>query len=67
MNVITHEPVMIEEAIRLLNIRKNFLYIDATFGMGGFTKKILESNDCNVISIDRDPDVKKYSSELSYY
>ena len=64
MNVITHEPVMIEEAIRLLNIRKNFLYIDATFGMGGFTKKILESNDCNVISIDRDPDVKKYSSEL---
>ena len=35
--------------------------------MGGFTKKILESNDCNVISIDRDPDVKKYSSELKKF
>ena len=43
MNTITHEPVMIEEAIEALNIRKNFLYVDATFGLGGYAKKILKT------------------------
>ena len=32
MKIITHKPVMIKEAIEALNIRKNFIYIDATFG-----------------------------------
>ena len=64
MNVITHNPVMIKEAIEYLNIRNNYLYIDATFGLGGYTKEILKKNDCTVIAIDRDPDVKKYSKFL---
>ena len=44
MKIITHKPVMIKEAIDALNVRKNYLYIDATFGLGGFSKKILEAH-----------------------
>ena len=64
MNEITHEPVMIDEALKALNIRKDFLYIDATFGLGGYTKKILETKDCKVMAIDRDPDVEKFSKTV---
>ena len=67
MNIITHEPVMIEEAIKSLNIRKNFVYVDATFGLGGYSKKILKTKDCSVIAIDRDPDVEKFSKELNKF
>ena len=67
MNAITHEPVMLEEALNALNIRKNFLYIDATFGLGGYTKKILETEECNLIAIDRDPDVKKFSEAVKKF
>jgi 16S rRNA (cytosine1402-N4)-methyltransferase len=30
------------------------VYVDGTFGAGGYTKAILEAADCRVISIDRD-------------
>ena len=42
MNLITHEPVLLNEAIQSLNIRKNLVYVDATFGLGGYTKEILK-------------------------
>ncbi len=61
MKSIIHKPVMIEEALKALNIRKNFIYVDATFGLGGYTKKILKDYSCKVIAIDRDPDVERYS------
>ena len=64
MKSITHKPVMLEEAIEALNIRKNFIYVDATFGLGGYTKKILKDYSCSVIAIDRDPDVERFSKLL---
>jgi len=64
MKIITHKPVMIKEAIDALNVRKNYLYIDATFGLGGFSKKILEAQNCSLLAIDRDPDVEKFSKSL---
>jgi len=64
MKSIIHEPVMLEEAIKALNIRKNFIYVDATFGLGGYTKKILKDYSCSVIAIDRDPDVERFSKLL---
>ena len=64
MNVVTHQPVMIKEAMKALNIRKDYLYVDATFGLGGYSKKILKTEDCQVIAIDRDPDVEKYTKIL---
>ena len=42
MNLITHNPVLLNEAIEFLNIRKNLVYVDATFGLGGYTKEIFK-------------------------
>ena len=64
MDLITHTPVLLKEAMQSLNIRDELLYIDATFGLGGYTKEILKRNNCKVIALDRDPDVEKFSVVL---
>jgi len=53
-----HTPVMLNQAIKGLNVVKNGNYIDATFGFGGHSKKILESLDSNgkLFGIDKDLD-----------
>lgn len=52
-----HIPVMLDEVIKYLNPQDNEVYVDATFGNGGYTTAILETADCKVIAIDRDPTV----------
>ena len=37
-----HEPVMLNKSIDALNVTHNGIYVDATFGGGGHSKKILE-------------------------
>ena len=54
-------PVLLNEVKSKLNIKKGHTYIDGTYGSGGHTEMILSSADCRVISIDRDPHVKKYA------
>ncbi|WP_168867491.1 16S rRNA (cytosine(1402)-N(4))-methyltransferase RsmH [Enterobacteriaceae endosymbiont of Plateumaris braccata] len=39
--MIKHIPVMLKESINSLNVKKNGIYIDATYGCGGHTKLIL--------------------------
>lgn len=53
--MIDHYPVMLNEVIENLSPQDNGVYVDGTFGAGGYTKAILESADCTVIAIDRDP------------
>ncbi|KAI8425429.1 hypothetical protein MSG28_007176 [Choristoneura fumiferana] len=50
-----HTPVLLEEAIKHLDPKDNEYYIDMTFGAGGHSRKILESSDCKLITLDRDP------------
>ncbi len=61
---ILHEPVMAEEMLEALSPKKGEVYIDATFGAGGYSKKILESGDCRVIAIDRDPQAETEAKKL---
>ena len=51
-----HEPVLLEECIKGLNIKKDGIYVDGTLGGAGHSKKILEnlSKDGLLIGIDRD-------------
>ena len=52
---LTHTPVLLNEILKYLQIKPNALYIDATFGEGGYTQAILDSNDsCRVIALDQD-------------
>ena len=61
----SHLPVMLKEVLEGLNITPGGLYVDCTFGAGGYTKAILEKADCRVIAIDQDPSTKIFAEQLS--
>jgi len=49
-----HIPVLARPAIGWLGVHGNGLYVDATFGAGGYSRVILETPGARVIGIDRD-------------
>ncbi|MFA5933043.1 MAG: 16S rRNA (cytosine(1402)-N(4))-methyltransferase RsmH [Microgenomates group bacterium] len=57
-----HIPVMANEAIQYLKIKKNAWYIDCNLGGGGHTDKILEEGG-NVLGIDLDFEAIKEVAE----
>lgn len=59
-----HIPVMLQEVLAALNPQKGELYVDATFGNGGYTRAILEAANCKVIALDRDPTVRIRANEI---
>lgn len=56
-----HSPVLLEESIDCLEIQKDGVYVDLTFGGGGHSKKILERLGCNgkLIAFDCDEEAIK--------
>ena len=52
----THVPVMLEDVMAVLAPRDDAIYVDATFGGGGYTAALLERARCTVYAIDRDED-----------
>ena len=49
-----HIPVLARPAVDWLAVRPGGLYVDATFGGGGYARAILQTADARVIGIDRD-------------
>ncbi len=60
-----HTPVMLKEVLDVLNPRDGAVYVDGTFGAGGYTTAILETADCRVFGIDRDPRALAAGEELA--
>lgn len=56
MNGSPHDPVLMEEAVRALDPQSDGVYVDATFGAGGYSRRILERGAGRVVAFDRDPD-----------
>jgi 16S rRNA (cytosine1402-N4)-methyltransferase len=50
-----HIPVLGTPALGFLNVHDGGVYIDATFGAGGYSSAILNAAKTQVIAIDRDP------------
>ena len=48
-----------------LSSRDGGIYVDGTFGAGGYTRAILDSCDCQVWAIDRDPDAISRANALA--
>ncbi|MGD9967730.1 MAG: 16S rRNA (cytosine(1402)-N(4))-methyltransferase RsmH [Hyphomonadaceae bacterium] len=61
----SHAPVLLSEAMEALALRDGGLYIDATFGGGGYSREMLARADCRVVAFDRDPDAIARGAELS--
>jgi 16S rRNA (cytosine1402-N4)-methyltransferase len=59
-----HTPVLLRDVVSALAPIDGGLYLDATFGNGGYTEAILEAAACTVIAIDRDPDAIARGGEL---
>ncbi len=51
----THRPVMLGQVIAMLRPRDGAVYVDGTFGAGGYSRALLDAADCRVLAIDRDP------------
>jgi len=52
---LTHAPVLLPEAVAALAPRDDGIYVDGTFGAGGYSRAMLAAARCRVIGIDRDP------------
>lgn len=53
--MLSHAPVMLDEMLAALAPRDGGVYLDGTFGGGGYSEAILRAADCTVWAIDRDP------------
>ena len=59
-----HTPVLLEEILGALSPHDGAVYVDATFGAGGYSEAILNAADCTVWGIDCDPVAKACSVDL---
>lgn len=63
---LAHRTVLLEEAVTALAIKADGVYVDATFGRGGHSRRILESigQDARLIALDRDQVAIQAAQEL---
>ena len=59
-----HVPVLLRQTIDFLNVHDGGIYIDGTFGAGGYTRAILKAAAAQVIGIDRDQDAIARGADL---
>ena len=61
-----HVSVLLKESIEALAIKKNGIYIDATFGRGGHSQAILKElgNTARLIAIDKDQEAVAYAKHV---
>jgi 16S rRNA (cytosine1402-N4)-methyltransferase len=59
-----HIPVLGRRAVEYLAVRDGGIYLDSTFGAGGYSRAILDAARCNVVAIDRDPGALAQAADL---
>jgi 16S rRNA (cytosine1402-N4)-methyltransferase len=63
-----HKPVLLAEVLEALlpagRSHDGAIFVDGTFGAGGYTRALLEAANCTVFAIDRDPDAIKGAAPL---
>ncbi|HWE76121.1 MAG TPA: 16S rRNA (cytosine(1402)-N(4))-methyltransferase RsmH [Stellaceae bacterium] len=60
-----HIPVLLAEVIAALKPHDDGLYLDGTFGAGGYTEAMLRSAACRVVALDRDPSAIARGEDLA--
>jgi 16S rRNA (cytosine1402-N4)-methyltransferase len=64
-NIPRHIPVLVEAVLAALAPRDDAVYVDATFGAGGYSEALLGAARCRVFGIDRDPDAVSRGEALA--
>lgn len=59
-----HIPVMLDEVLATLAPADGGIYLDGTFGGGGYATAILEKASCSLYAIDRDPEAIERGAAL---
>jgi 16S rRNA (cytosine1402-N4)-methyltransferase len=61
-----HRPVLLDEAMAALAIKPEGVYVDATFGRGGHSRRILDALDRRgrLVATDRDPAAEAEAERL---
>jgi len=62
----SHAPVMLKEVLAAIRPAAGEVYVDGTFGAGGYSRALLEAAECTVYAIDRDPNVAALAEKLSH-
>jgi 16S rRNA (cytosine1402-N4)-methyltransferase len=59
-----HVPVMLAEMLAVLAPRAGAVYVDATYGGGGYARALLDAAECRVWAVDRDPRAVVLAADL---
>jgi len=59
-----HCPVMLNQILSIITPQHGGMFIDCTFGGGGYSQAILKSPGTRVVAIDRDKLTKEYANIL---
>lgn len=51
----SHTPVLLDQVMSALDLASGRIYVDATFGAGGYTRALLQHDGTRVLALDRDP------------
>jgi 16S rRNA (cytosine1402-N4)-methyltransferase len=60
-----HTPVLLAEVVEALQPADGGRYIDGTFGGGGYARAILDTANCSVLGIDRDPEAVARGQDIA--
>ncbi len=69
MTAVRHQPVLLAEVVAALGAdnlgpQDGAIYVDGTFGAGGYSRAILKAANCTVFAIDRDPNAVAGAHDL---
>jgi 16S rRNA (cytosine1402-N4)-methyltransferase len=59
-----HTSVLLNEVLAALAPKDGEVFVDGTFGAGGYSRALLEACDCRVYGIDRDPRARAAAESL---
>ena len=60
-----HVPVLLDTVVAALAPRDGGIYVDATFGAGGYSTALLDAARCRVLALDRDPEAVRLGRSLA--
>ncbi|MBE7636677.1 16S rRNA (cytosine(1402)-N(4))-methyltransferase RsmH [Sneathiella sp. P13V-1] len=65
MTKVPHISVLLKEVLDVLSPKDGEVFVDGTFGAGGYSRAILEAANCTLYGIDRDPRAKVAGDRLA--